>query len=179
MLIYGFLLAFLILATITDVRRHKIYNWNTYLGMTAGLLVNAWQDRWMGVESSLLGFLACGFVMLFCFVLFNVGGGDVKLIAMMGAFLGLQKGIEAMLWTFVLGGVCGLAMIIWRHGLLTIIANTFQHLRLVMRARSWIPLTNKERQPLERWLYLAPAAVAAVVLLLVDEQTGFLRRMFG
>ena len=33
--------------------------------------------------------------------MFKVGGGDVKLIAMLGAFLGPEQGITAMLWTFV------------------------------------------------------------------------------
>lgn len=176
---YGVLLVFLLVAAATDVRRHKIYNWTTYPGMIAGFLLNAVQHRWAGIEQSALGFLLCGFVMLFCFVLFNVGGGDVKLLAMMGAFLGLQKGVEALLWTFVLGAVMGVVLLIWRFGLLAMIANTWRHLRLVFRARGWVPLTEEERKPLQRWLFLAPSALAAVVLLLVDEQTGFLRRLFG
>lgn len=179
MVIYGVLLAFLAVATYTDVREHKIYNWNTYPGIVAGLVLRAALFGWAGLETGLLGFLVCGFVMLFCFVLFNVGGGDVKLIAMMGAFLGLEKGIEAMLWTFVLGGVAGVAMVIWRFGFLNILANTCKHLRLVFKARSWVRLTEEEREPLQRWLFLAPSAFAAVLVLLVDEQTGFLRRVFG
>ena len=50
------------------------------------------------------------------FRMFRVGGGDVKLIAMLGAFLGLEKGIEAMLWTFVLGGCMALIVLVWRVG---------------------------------------------------------------
>lgn len=177
--IYVILLAFLLVATYTDVRGHKIYNWNTYPGIVAGLLLRAALHGWAGLETGLLGFLVCGFVMLFCFVLFNVGGGDVKLIAMMGAFLGLYKGTEAMLWTFVLGAVLGMIMIVWRYGFLSIIAKAIQHLRLVFKARGWVSLTEKEREPLKRWLFLAPAALAAVLVLAVDERTGFLRTLFG
>ncbi len=46
--------------------------------------------------------------MLVLFVFFRIGGGDVKLLAMLGAFLGLEQGIETLLWTFVLGGAVGL-----------------------------------------------------------------------
>ena len=175
---YGFLLAFLSVATVTDVRRHRIYNWNTYSGIVAGLLVQSMKDGFRGLEDALLGFLVCGFVMLLCFVLFNVGGGDVKLIAMMGAFLGLHKGIEAMLWTFVLGAVTGMALIIWRFGFWFLLKSAVGHLRLVLRARGWIPLTEEERRPLQRWLYLAPSAFASVLLLAADARYGFLERLF-
>ena len=35
---------------------------------------------------------------------------------MLGAMLGPEKGIEAMLWTFVLGGCMALIVLIWRVG---------------------------------------------------------------
>ena len=173
------LLAFLAVATVTDLRGHKIYNWTTYPGILAGFVLNAALHGWPGLEQSGLGFLVCGFVMLVCFVLFNVGGGDVKLIAMMGAFLGLERGVTAMLWTFVLGGVMGIAILIWQFGILSLLAGAWRHLRLTFRARGWLPLTEEERQPLQRWLYLAPSALAAVVVVIADERTGFLRRVFG
>ena len=49
---------------------------------------------WAGFRSAHepLGLAACGLVMLVCFVIFRVGGGDVKLIAMLGAFLDRSKG---------------------------------------------------------------------------------------
>lgn len=179
MVVSAVLLLFLAVASYTDIRWHKIYNWNTYPGILVGLAINAWLYHWEGLQSGLLGFLLCGFVMLFCFVLFNVGGGDVKLIAMMGAFLGLEKGVEAMLWTFVFGAVMGTVMIIWRHGVFNILSNTIKHLRLVFRARGWVPLTEEERRPLRRWLFLAPSAFAAVCVLAAEEQFGFFKHWLG
>jgi prepilin peptidase CpaA len=81
------------------------------------LLVHALGGDTVSLEEGLKGFGACGLLMLICFVLFNIGGGDVKLVAMMGAFLGLERGLEAMLWTFVVGGAAGLAVLIWRVGM--------------------------------------------------------------
>ena len=176
--VYGILLGLLAVATVTDVRKHKIYNWNTYPGIVAGLSLNA-TAGWAGVWEAALGFLVCGFVMLFCFVLFNVGGGDVKLIAMMGAFLGLEKGVEAMLWTFVLGAMMGMAVIIWRYGFLTLLARAWRHTRLVFQARGWVPLPEEEREPLKRWLFLAPSALLAVAIVLTEERTGVLRELLG
>lgn len=168
MLSAALLLAFAITAAVTDLVQHKIYNWTTYPGMAAGLLLNGWERGWEGFEDGVKGFVACGLVMLVCFVLFSVGGGDVKLIAMLGAFLGLERGIEAMLWTFVLGGIAGLAALIWRVGCVTLVKKTVRHLFLTLRVAGWLPLTEEERQQLQPPLYLAPAAVAAVAIVLFD-----------
>ena len=108
--------------------------------------------------------------MVFCFVLFDIGGGDVKLIAMMGAFLGYQDGIEAMLWTFILGSAMGIAILIWRFGFWHLVKKSGHHLWLVFRAKGWIAPTDEEREPLKRWLYLAPAALVATLVVLNKSQ---------
>ena len=162
------LLVLLLVASITDVMQHKIYNWNTYPGIAVGFAVNVIAEKGLGPWESLAGFLVCGSIMLVCFLLFNMGGGDVKLIAMMGAFLGVQDGVEAMLWTFVLGGVAAMTVLIWQIGILRIISKTGQHMLLVLRARSWIPLTREEREPLRRCLFLAPSAFVAVCVVAIS-----------
>ena len=60
----------------------------------------------MTARASLKRVRLCGAAMLVCYVLFagGVGGGDLKLIAMMGAWLGVYRGLEAMLWTMVIAG---------------------------------------------------------------------------
>ena len=163
------LLALVMIAVVTDVSRHKIYNWNVYPGIMLGFVVNGIEGildedgtLGTGLSNSLEGFLACGLIMLACFVFFDMGGGDVKLIAMLGAFLGRDKGIEAMLWTFVLGSIGAAIILIWQIGVLRLLSRSFYHVLLILRARSWVPLTDEERQPLKRWLFLAPAAFAAI-----------------
>lgn len=162
------LLGLVAVASFTDVTRHKIYNWNVYPGIVLGFVargisaVQQGETLWSGLRFSLEGFLACGLIMLVCFVFFDMGGGDVKLIAMIGAFLGLRDGIEAMLWTFVLGSIAGATLLIWRIGVVRMLSKTWQHFLLILRTRSWVPLTDRERRPLRRWLFLAPSAFAAI-----------------
>ncbi|MEX0703722.1 MAG: A24 family peptidase [Planctomycetales bacterium] len=161
----------LVVATVTDVLRHKIYNWTTYPGIVGGFAANWFFGGPAGaeagreaLESSLLGFLVCGFIMLFCLLFFEIGGGDVKLIAMMGACLGLYRGIEAMLWTFILGAVLGIAILVWQLGFLRIAGNVWRHLALVVKTRGWVPPTPQERGPLKQGLFLAPSALVAVLI---------------
>jgi len=174
------LLVLIVVATATDLLQHKIYNWTTYSGILAALGSNAAGDVLLatgraneaqirelgliGLGNAFIGFLACGFVMLVCFVMFKIGGGDVKLIAMLGAFMGPERGIETMLWTFVLGGCAGLIVLIWRVGPARLIARTFRQIVYTLRLGRWSPLTDDERRQLQPPLFLAPCALAAVVV---------------
>jgi len=172
------LLTLLAVATWTDIARHEIYNWNTYSGMLAGLLLNAgglgvFPAGIEGATESAIGFFACGFIMLTAFVFFDLGGGDVKLIAIIGAFLGLERGIEALLWTFSIGFVCGITIIIWQTGAWNLIRGSAEHAMLVVKTRSFVPLTSTERKPLKRGLFLAPSALAAAVIVAWPDLTGW------
>jgi len=174
------LVGLLAVAAATDLWRHKIYNGTTYPGMIAALGLNAlgWllaetaavdarileSLGWIGVGQSLFGLLACGGVLLVCFVLFKVGGGDVKMMAMLGAFLGPEQGIEAMLWTFVLGACAALIVLVWRVGPWRLAAGTLRHLLWMLRLGGWSPLGPEQRAQLQPPLFLAPSALAAVLI---------------
>lgn len=193
MLAIVLLFALLILATVTDARERRIYNWTTYPGMIAALAINAigsllerqglasetlqsWMG-WIGLGESVIGWLACGGVMLVCFVFFRIGGGDVKLMAMVGAFLGLDRGLESLLWTFVIGGCVGLIVLVWRVGAWRLLARVIRHLAYMLRLGSWLPLGPEERRELQPPLFLAPCALAGVVVVqfkLVDQLSAVL-----
>jgi len=165
------LLVLMIIATITDVRRQKIYNWTTYTGillafLLAGLATWLDQNYWseISIRDSLIGFASCGTIMLICFVLFQIGGGDVKLLAMVGAFLGLELGIEALLWTFVIGGATALIILIWQIGALKLARRLLQQMMVRMGFGKWDPLTEEEKKQMKMPLYLAPSALAAAVI---------------
>jgi prepilin peptidase CpaA len=174
------LLALTAVASWTDIARHKIHNWTTYPGILAALGLNglgdllvwlgyATEERlqplgWISLGSSLFGFLLCGFLMLACFVFFRIGAGDVKLIAMLGAFLGPREGLEALLWTFVLGGCAGVILLIWRVGAWRLIVRVFRQIVWSLRIFHWSPLTEEERAQLQTPLFLAPSALAAVAV---------------
>ncbi len=167
--IFAPLLLLLAAATVTDVLRHRIYNWQTYPGILLGIALNTVHGGWSGLQESVAGFLVCGLIMLVCFVFFDMGGGDLKLVAMMGAFLGLHVGFEAMLWTFVIGSIMGLAILIWKFGAGRLVLGTLRHLWLVVRTGGWVPLEPQEREPLRRWLFLAPAALLAVLVMAAND----------
>ncbi|MDG1873687.1 MAG: A24 family peptidase [Mariniblastus sp.] len=181
MIATGCLFALMIIATATDVWRQKIYNWTTYTGIATAFLLSGLatllsQAVYSEIEigASLLGFVSCGSIMLVCFVLFQIGGGDVKLLAMVGAFLGVEAGVEALLWTFVLGGASALIILIWRIGFLKLVQRMIQQIMVRMGFGRWDPLSEGEREQMQLPLYLAPSALlgVAVVTFEIVEQVA-------
>lgn len=178
------LLGFLLVATVTDVLKGYVYNWTTYTGIVVALAasalatvlgfelkygsdVHATLSGFYSISDSLLGFLACAGVMVVCFVLFGedkVGGGDVKLIAMIGSFLGVYAGLEALLWTFVIGAVFALLNLIWKYGVWRIVRHAFNCMMYFIRVGPYARLSKEEREPIAARLWLAPGALAAVVI---------------
>ena len=164
MIVNTVLLLLTAVAAVTDLWRHKIYNWTTYPGILAGIAINAGQGGWDGLTESLAGLALCGFIMLACFVLFQVGGGDVKLLAMTGACLGPHRGVEVLLWTFILGAIAGVGLLIWRVGFVRLMGSTLRHVGYSLRLGSWLPLSEEERRQLQPPLYLGPAALLAALI---------------
>jgi prepilin peptidase CpaA len=183
------LFALVLVATITDVWRRKINNWLTYPGILTALALNAvgslwerqsesallWKPRigWVGFTESGEGLLLCGGCMVLCYACFHIGGGDVKLMAMMGAFLGVERGIEALLWTIVLTAAVGLVVLVWRVGTFQLLARVFRQVVWSLKIGGWSPLTPDERRQLQVPLYMAPSALAALVVVFGSHRWGW------
>lgn len=93
-----------------DLVHHIVPNAITYPGITVGLLLAAAQGRF--VDGFLAAAGAGAFFLLVAIVSRGgMGGGDVKLAAMMGAFLGWPAIVVAMLIAFTSGATVGVLLI--------------------------------------------------------------------
>lgn len=113
----GVLLALLLgTATVTDLLWRRIFNWPTLaaLAWVAGLhAVTPGGAGWTGLPAaaeSATGAVVCFVVMLGLYLMFRGGEGDVKLLAAIGALLGPNQGMEALILGYVLAA--GLALVI-------------------------------------------------------------------
>ena len=103
----GILLGLLIIASFSDYMTYKIPNWLTVSGMLFGLAYNAVfpfspQHGFLWA----LGGLLIGFsIMIPFYGLRIMGAGDVKLMAMVGACLGIYDTLYAVLFSFIAGGL--------------------------------------------------------------------------
>lgn len=178
------LIVLVLTAAVTDSVSRRIYNWTTYPGILAGLLIavggallqrfapaiaDQWQPLvgWLPLSDALAGFFACGLLMLVCFVFLPTGGGDVKLLAMVGALAGLEKGLEVLLWTFVFGGCLGLTILIWRVGPLTLLKRASQLLLGVLTLGTVLRPPPQEQKELQLPVFLGPCAAVALAAALL------------
>jgi prepilin peptidase CpaA len=122
--------ALLVVAAIIDWRTFRLPNWLTLGGVAVGLAMSV-LPQGIGFLESLLG-AGTGLVLLLpLYALGMTGAGDVKLMAMVGAFLGVPNVLFALMFTLVVGGMAAIGFAIWRRRVA----------RMVLNARDLVQLT--------------------------------------
>lgn len=99
---------FLMVAAVYDWKSGKIPNILTVGGWLTAILcdVVSGASWWYSVILS----LCIAFPFFFFFRVRLVGGGDVKLIAMLGAYVGFSKGCVILLYSFLMAGIVGVCL---------------------------------------------------------------------
>lgn len=106
-------------ATVTDIWKGKIYNWLTLPAMFLGLalpLVNSFD--WAGSGTALVGLLIGGGISCIPFAFNLLGGGDVKLLAAIGALTSPFFICETLIASLLAGGVVSLLVMLYRSRIL-------------------------------------------------------------
>jgi prepilin peptidase CpaA len=98
-----------------DLRYRKIPNWATLPGIGFGLLLNGLLHGWGGLRASGYGFLVGFGALLVLFILSWMGGGDVKLMAAVGALKGYPFVVSALFYSLLAGVAIGVIALIWNR----------------------------------------------------------------
>jgi len=95
-------------AAITDIRTRRIPNYLTISLLFSGLIFNLLMYGGIALLGAIGAcvFLAVPFVLLYAFA--GGGAGDAKLMGAIGAWLGLQHGLYALLAVIFIGAVFGI-----------------------------------------------------------------------
>jgi prepilin peptidase CpaA len=97
-----------------DVKTRRIPNKLSVPCLMAGLLLHYFAQGWAGLGSSLAAAaIAFGIFLLF-FLAGGMGGGDVKLIAAVGALAGLHMLPGILVATALIGGALAIGMVMMR-----------------------------------------------------------------
>lgn len=132
----GVLAAVLILAAVSDLRRGKVYNWITYPAVLAGLVLAVAQGMATGdvrdVMAARVAGLGVGFGVLFmAYLLGGMGGGDVKLMAAVGALVGWPGILHALVYSFLVAAAIGLIRMVWRGQTRVVLRRLWLALRIL------------------------------------------------
>ncbi len=100
----------LLVAAVTDWRERKIYNWLTYPAALVALVLHVIVFGFSSAGVALLTGLAVVFVGLLILPLGWLGGGDIKLLAVIGFALGPAALYEIFFYAILAGFVMGMAI---------------------------------------------------------------------
>ncbi len=128
----------------TDVARDKVYNWATLPALAGGLALWFIPFGLSGRFYQALGGMLLGGGIFALFFLFKaVGGGDVKLMAAIGALMGLEFVLNSLLVIAVIGAVMALVVLVVRRSLRRGLKSSAKMLVTLRRKK-----TDAEEKPL-------------------------------
>jgi len=148
--IFIMLSGILIIASVTDLRSHRISNRLTYSTMIFGLIYYSMISGLSGFLLSVSG-LSLGLALLIGFYLLGgMGAGDVKLMAAVGSLLGPQGVFEAFLGTAVAGGIYALIILTAKGYLLDTLKRFGLMIKTFFMTKKfiYIPPSREEKAPL-------------------------------
>lgn len=111
------LLTLLAIGAVSDWRRAKIPNWLTYSGMAGGLLLHVLESGVGGLGMSAGGMVVGMGLFLGFYVLGGMGAGDVKLMGLVGGFVGIPQILPVAVAIALFGGAYALAVAIGSWGI--------------------------------------------------------------
>ena len=101
-----------LVGAVSDIRSARIPNRLTYTALLAALPLRTALLGLAGLKSGSIGILVAGGLFLLLFVLGAMGGGDMKLMAAVGAWVGSAQVMTLILAAALAGGVLAIARMV-------------------------------------------------------------------
>lgn len=158
------------LAAWSDWRRGEIPNWLTYGAIALGPILHV--SRTLGAHQSMdialteggfsiAGAVVCAIVPAMLYRQGAIGGGDLKLLAAIGAILQTMLGVEAEMYGFFAAALIAPAILAYQGKLISTLKNA-----LTILANLFLP--KAKQRPVEEtalsWFRLGPALFFGVLL---------------
>ncbi len=118
------LIALCVIAAAIDLKSRRIPNWLTVMAMVSGLANACLWSTPISPMQSILGFLAGLAILFLPFALGAMGGGDVKLMAGVGAWLGPVAAIQVFAVSAIVGLIIVLTQCFFQKRLTTLFRNS-------------------------------------------------------
>lgn len=99
------------IAAFTDFREHRIYNKLLVPAFGLAILLQIYFQGWIGLQQSLFGALIGFLILLIPYLLGGMGAGDVKLLAVIGAFGGAAFVLTSFLYGALVGGIISVGLL--------------------------------------------------------------------
>lgn len=107
----------LVMSVYHDYRTQKIPNKITVPAIVAGVVLSTVYYGFSGLKTSLIGFLVGFLIFLIPFIMGGMGAGDVKLMAAIGAVMGVKFVLWTFVYTAIVGGLIAIGYGVYKRGI--------------------------------------------------------------
>jgi len=107
-----------LIATVTDIWKFRVYNALTFPLMVSGLIFHGCLPNGSGILFSIAGLFFGGGLLIAFYAMGGVGAGDVKLLAGLGAWLGITNTLGVFLSGSLFMGVWIVVVLAFRKTLM-------------------------------------------------------------
>lgn len=160
-------LAFVVVCMAVDIRARRIPNLLSGSAIVIGAVMNVYLFGASGLLSSVSGLLLSLVVLFGPFALGGIGGGDVKMMGAVGAFLGPKLSLSALVCGLILGGIIMLVHLARIGRLREKVGATRARITATVLTRSLAPLTMSAADPGSIALpYSVPLGLGTMIVVL-------------
>jgi prepilin peptidase CpaA len=110
---FSYFTLILLIAAVWDIRFNRIPNRLTFPSMIVAVSYYVVSGGVVGLLFSLQGVAVGMAILAIPYFMGGMGAGDVKLMGVVGAFLGAEKVVLALLWTALVGGLYAIVLLIY------------------------------------------------------------------
>ena len=112
-----------VVAGVIDAIRLRIPNWLTVTLLVSGLAYHGVTGGLAGLEHSVAGLMVNFLLVVVLYLIGAMGAGDVKLIAAIGAWLGIPGGVYVFAVAELMTGIYSVAAMLWQGGVRRVVVS--------------------------------------------------------
>jgi prepilin peptidase CpaA len=150
----------------SDVHSRRIPNWLTYGSLALALAVRGTLDGWRGLGEGAASVLLCGGFFFILFLIHAMGGGDVKLMAAVSAWVGIDHAVVLLISTALAGGILAVVFMVFYKR----VGSTLRNIGMLLQYHTYFgarahPEINAQNPEVIRLPYGLAIAIGTLYLL--------------
>lgn len=122
-----------------DLRYKRIPNGFIVTGLLLGFFYQVSHFQWRGLINYGAGVVLPVLILGILFYFRMMGAGDIKLLSVIGGFLGPKSGLRCILYTFLFGSVLSVILLIKRRNLFSRFLYFKMYLFQYLNSKQWSP----------------------------------------
>ena len=162
---FYFLTIVLLIAVIVDIRSHKIPNWLTFSSSIIAIIYHTCVKGTEGLLFSLKGLLVGIAVLIIPYLMGGIGAGDVKLMGVIGGFLGYGSVFIAFLCSAIIGGFYALMLLALNGHIKETLQRYGTMLKTFLLTQKFIYISPSSQEKKPRLCYGVAIALGTIISL--------------